>query len=271
MTDSTNTASGDATDDDTVDMSALITTIESAIDEHRKSQQQLQKLTQQLETSLQEHNKSEQKLRQLLTHTECLIDDFEMELSIDSGKSQTTQQSSNFETQVQAASQKDSPAKTPEIDEAATADSSAESMLEVLETVCADLNRLPEASDIRQETDYTSQDYAEEFGSYMNACRESTIDLERYVLKDIETVSEKLETIPPLWKYQNKGRFSKSLINSLFGSWGGVKNELYRKGSLSWFSTRTESYREELIYQLQELETSHGHLQRPELSTRRCG
>jgi|GEM_PF-4110047 len=251
---------GDPPDDDTTDMSALITTIEAAIDEHQRSQRQLRETISELETSIEEHTKSEQKLREVLTHAEYLIDEFETELSKDYRTQERAQGGSHTEEQPTTVTHDGSSGDSNAIDGPATGDSRRDSMLEALAALSADLDRLPDESDIRQQTDFTPQDYAGEFGSYMSACRESNIDLERYVLADIEAVAEQRENIPPMSGYQNEGRFPQSIIKSLFGSWKDTKKELYRQRSLSGFTTTTTSFREELAHQLRELEETLGHL-----------
>ena len=251
---------GDPPDDDTTDMSALITTIEAAIDEHQRSQRQLRETISELETSIEEHTKSEQKLREILTHAEYLIDEFESELSNDYQTQQQAQNRIETDTQQGANTAAETPTDSERIDAPAAAESNNAAMLEVLEKLSANLDRVPEEADIKQQTPYTPDQYVEEFGSYMTACRQSNIDLDHYVLTDIAAVAEEHETIPTLSEYQTEGRFPQSIINSLFGSWKEVKKELYRQQSVSGFTTTTDSYREELIYQLQELAETLGHL-----------
>lgn len=260
MTEKHNNSKADTADDDTADLSELVTTVEAAIEEHRQSQTQLREIISELETSIQEHTKSEQKLRELLTHAEYLIDGFEPQGSNDY-KTQQRSQGQSATDEPEAAGSQDGPTGESNTNDApATGESERDTMLAALETLCEDLNRLPEASDIRQETDYRPQAYTQEFGSYMSACRESSIDLEYYVLSDIVAIAEERDTIPPMSEYQSVGRFPQSIINSLFGSWKEVKKELYRQQSVSGFSTTTDNYREELIYQLQELAETLGHL-----------
>lgn len=260
MSDEHTDSGGDPPDDDTADMSALITTIEAAIDEHQRSQRQLRETISELETSIQEHTKSEQKLREILTHAEYLIDEFETELSNDYQTQQRAQNRTETATQQGADTTVEAPTESEQIDAPAAGEADDEAMLEVLERLSANLDCVPEEADIKQQTPYTPDQYVEEFGSYMSACRQSDIDLEHYVLMDIAAIAEEHETIPPLSEYQTEGRFPQSLINSLFESWKEVKKELYRQQSVSGFSTTTDNYREELIYQLQELAETLGHL-----------
>lgn len=248
------------TDDDTTDMSALTTTIEAAIDEHRRSQTQLRETISELETSIQEHAKSEQKLREILTHAEYIIDEFETELSKDYRTQEQGQGQPETEEQPPTVSQDSSSGESKAIDKPATSDSRRDSMLEELETLSADLDRLPEAAEIRQHTEYTKQQYDDKFDSYISACRESDIDLEHYILRDIESVAERLENIPTISEYHSEGRFSHSIIDSFFESWTSVKKALYQERSLSGFGEKSGSYHEELIHQLQRLGKNLDHL-----------
>ena len=255
MTDDTNTAGDDTTSDDTADLSALVSTIESAIDYHQQTQEQLRQTVSALQASIEEHQKSEQKLREMLTHADYLIDQLETELSNDYQTQQRAQNRTETDTQQAA----DAPIDSEQID-AAAAEVDRVALLEALEKLSADLNRVPEQAEIKQQTPYTPDQYAKEFGSYMSAFRESDLDLEHYVLTDIAAVAEERGTIPTLSEYQTEGRFPQSIIKSLFGSWREGKKELYRHQSLSGFSTETTSYREELIYQLRQLEQTLNHL-----------
>lgn len=254
------TSGNNWTEDHPVELSELINTVESAIKEHQRSQTQLRELIDQLEISIQEHNNSEQKLREILKQSENLLNEFETDSSGTAETNQPVQDRSNTEEKSLTGSEDGFSFDQKAIDEPTRDELERDTMLQGLEKLGADLNRVPNKSDIRDKTDFTPRDYVEEFGSLMSACRESTIDVENYVLADIETVSEQRDTIPAMSEYQSTGRFSQSVIKSLFGSWKAMKKELYRQRSLSGFSSSTTSYREELIYQLRDLEKRLGHL-----------
>ncbi len=260
MTDSPDNPESEPTTEDTADVSALVKTIESAIEDHQQSQEQLRQTMAALQASIEEHQKSEQKLREILTHADYLIDQFETELSRDYQTHTRSQDRTETDTQQETDTTAE-PASEPEQNDTTAGDEGkGEALLTALERLSADLDRVPEAADIKQETSYTPAQYGEEFGSLMEACKQSDLDLEHYVLRDIAALAEERGTIPTLSEYQTEGRFSQSIINSLFESWSKVKKELYRQQSLSGFSSTTDSYREELIYQLRQLEQTFGHL-----------
>jgi hypothetical protein len=260
MTDSPDNPETEPTTEDTADVSALVKTIESAIEDHQQSQEQLRQTMAALQASIEEHQKSEQKLREILTHADYLIDQFETELSRDYQTHTRSQDRTETDTQQETDTTAE-PASEPEQNDTTAGDEGkGEALLTALERLSADLDRVPEAADIKQETSYTPAQYGEEFGSLMEACKQSDLDLEHYVTRDIAGFAEERGTIPAVSEYQTEGRFSQSLINSLFGSWKEVKKQLYRYQSLSGFSSTTDSYREELIYQLRQLEQTLGHL-----------
>jgi hypothetical protein len=104
-----------------------------------------------------------------------------------------------------------------------------QAMIDTLQDLYDDLDRIPLAHDIQDRTEYFQYDYTSEFGSWDNALAEAGYDKRDALLKELERVADDLGRIPSTADMNEHGQYSASMFTKFFGSWTNALDKLDRE------------------------------------------
>ena len=156
-----------------------------------------------------------------------------------------------------------------------------DALIRELQDFKTSLGRMPTVNDIGRFSDFTVENIANEFGSFESALETAEINVQKYLIDDLQRVSDELGTNPTHQEYDKQGKYDSDRYLSYFGSWsqalihlssfGGFDSESKPKKDMNKGeelpseadSVETESNaakRERLIDRLKQLENSLGRL-----------
>lgn len=95
-------------------------------------------------------------------------------------------------------------------------------LLSELKQLDRELDRLPKATDIEQETEFSVHQYTEEFGSWDEALADAGIDKGEELLSEIKRVWEQVGHRPSRGEMDEHGRVSSTMVGQHFDSWSAA-------------------------------------------------
>lgn len=107
--------------------------------------------------------------------------------------------------------------------ETSTQSPSREELIDELKRLEASLDRLPYASDMDEEGNFSAYIYQDRFGSWDEALDAAGIDKEAVLLKDLQRVAEKLDKTPAQPDVNKHSTYSAGMYARYFGSWSAAK------------------------------------------------
>lgn len=94
-----------------------------------------------------------------------------------------------------------------------------ETLLEELESVIADLGRLPTYSEMYDYEEVDPRDYSEEFGGWDNALQATDLDVEARLLSALQDVGAELGRAPTKAEVDEHGTYDRGWYDKYFDSW----------------------------------------------------